>query len=185
MPFVNLELKKLTYRVVIYGIGLSGKTTTVARLNSLLANDELISVASENDRALLFTYNTGLKFKRLDVYIQVITMPGSHLNRDYIWTKMLENCDGVVIIIDSQKSRLKENILAITALRSYIKNAGGNIDNIPVILQYNKRDLPNSLTLKELNRNFGFFGWKYIETIATEKLGLLVVFETILKMIIK
>ena len=154
MPLVQHARKELHVKVVYYGPGLGGKTTNLEFVYNKVAPNsrgKLISLATETERTLFFDFlpvdlGTIRGFKtRFHLY----TVPGQvyyNASRKLI----LKGVDGVVFVADSQIERMEANIESMQNLYDNMAQHGYNLTNIPFVVQYNKRDLPNAATIREL-----------------------------------
>ncbi len=154
--FVNHSSKEVTAKVVYYGPGLSGKTTNLQYIFSVTnpkTRGELISVETEIERTLFFDLlpiNVGL-IKGYQTKFQLYTVPGQ-VFYDATRKLVLKGADGVVFVADSQELMKTANLESLENLKKNL--AGNNLDfySIPLVFQFNKRDLNNILTVEELNR---------------------------------
>jgi signal recognition particle receptor subunit beta len=154
MSMINYASREINCKLVYYGPGLGGKTTNLEFVfNKVAPNSrgKLISLATETERTLFFDFlpvdlGTIRGFKtRFHLY----TVPGQvyyNASRKLI----LKGVDGVVFVADSQIERMEANIEAMQNLYDNMAQHGYNLTTIPFVIQYNKRDLPNAATLKEL-----------------------------------
>jgi len=145
MAIINLNKQEMECKIVYYGPGRCGKTTNLDYLfksNRQMAEEDLVSIETEGDVTLFFDFvPIGLgKIKGLDVRVQLYTVPGQVR---YASTRkmVLKGVDGVVFVADSMKVRREKNMISLKDLQENLKADGINIANIPLILQYNKRDL--------------------------------------------
>jgi signal recognition particle receptor subunit beta len=154
MSFINHMSKEINCKVVYYGPGLCGKTTNlqyVFERASPNARGKMISLATETERTLFFdflplTLGTVKGFKlRFHLY----TVPGQ-VFYDASRKLILKGADGVVFVADSQAERLEANLESIENLDLNLKEHGLNMEELAYVIQYNKRDLPNAMTLEEL-----------------------------------
>ncbi len=157
MVQINFALREVNCKIVYYGPGLSGKTTNieVVHLKAPEANKgELTSIATEGDRTLFFDYMpldlgniAGMKTK-----FQLYTVPGQVY---YNSTRklVLQGVDGIIFVADSQADKLEENLESLENLRANLIEAGKDIDQIAMLIQYNKRDLPGVLDIETLNKH--------------------------------
>jgi signal recognition particle receptor subunit beta len=155
MVQINFALREVNCKIVYYGPGLSGKTTNieVVHLKAPESNKgELTSIATEGDRTLFFDYMpldlgniAGMRTK-----FQLYTVPGQVY---YNSTRklVLQGVDGIIFVADSQADKLEENLESLENLRNNLVEAGKDIEQIPMLIQYNKRDLPNALDVGTLN----------------------------------
>ena len=149
MGFINLAEKTIHAKLVYYGIGKGGKTTSLKAVHSVLcpSNEvKLVSINTDEDATLLFDFlpiNLGL-VEGFQIMIQGFTVPGQpkyKLMRKYV----LQGADAVVLVVDSQTSRLDENIQALEGLHANLRQNGLQADTMPIVMQYNKRDLDDIL----------------------------------------
>ncbi len=185
MVSINYSSREVCCKIVYYGPGLSGKTTNLQYVHSKVPSNtrgKLISLATESDRTLYFDFlpiNIGT-INGFAAKFQLYTVPGQVY---YNATRklVLRGVDGVVFVADSQPDKMEENIESLVNLEENLKEYGYNINDLPMVIQYNKRDLPGVLTVEELNAKLNTRGWPHFESSATIGNG---VFDT-LKLIIK
>lgn len=185
MVSINYSSREVCCKIVYYGPGLSGKTTNLQYVHSKVPSNtrgKLISLATEADRTLYFDFlpiNIGT-INGFAAKFQLYTVPGQVY---YNATRklVLRGVDGVVFVADSQPDKMEENIESLLNLEENLAEYGYNINEIPVVIQYNKRDLPGVLPVEQLNAQLNTRGWPYFEASATIGNG---VFDT-LKLIIK
>jgi len=160
MGFINFAEKTINAKLVYYGVGMGGKTTSLQAVHScMVARNEvqLVSIKTEGDATLLFDFlpiNLG-QVEGFKIRIQGYTVPGQpkyKAMRKFV----LSAADGVVLVIDSERSRLEENLQSLQSLKENLKANGLDPNTIPIVLQYNKRDLQDILTEAELDRQFKF-----------------------------
>ena len=155
LVFFNYSTMQMTAKVVYYGPGLCGKTTNLQYIYGHTANDsrgEMVSLETETDRTLFFDLlpidvgNIGGFSTRIQLY----TVPGQVF---YNTTRklVLKGVDGVVFVADSQRPMLQANIDSFHNLEENLAEMQLTVDSIPIVLQYNKRDLPDVLSVEELN----------------------------------
>jgi mutual gliding-motility protein MglA len=185
MVSINYATREVTCKIVYYGPGLSGKTTNLIYVHKKVpqtSRSKLISLATEADRTLYFDFlpiNIG-SINGFAAKFQLYTVPGQVY---YNATRklVLRGVDGLVFVADSQADKMDENIESLTNLKENLEEYGYDIDDLPIVIQYNKRDLPGALTVDELNARLNPQNWKSFEGEAVNGRG---VFDT-LKMIIK
>jgi len=155
MSSINFATREISCKIVYYGPGLSGKTTNLQVIHQKIPREkktEMVSLATEGDRTLFFDFlplNLG-DIKGFKTKFQLYTVPGQVY---YNSTRkvVLRGVDGVVFVADSQRSRMAENLESLQNLRQNLQEYGLNLDEMPFVLQYNKRDMENIFTLEELN----------------------------------
>lgn len=145
MAIINLKNNEIECKIVYYGPGRSGKTTNleyIFRTFKKQVTDQLVSIDTEGDRTLFFDFlPMGLgKIRGCDVRVQLYTVPGQV---QYSSTRklVLKGADGIVFVADSFAIRRDKNILSLKDLDQNLKECGLNIFKIPLVLQYNKRDM--------------------------------------------
>lgn len=185
MVSINYSAREVCCKIVYYGPGLSGKTTNLQYVHSKVPGNtrgELISLATEADRTLYFDFlpiNIG-SINGFAAKFQLYTVPGQVY---YNATRklVLRGVDGVVFVADSQTDKMDENIESLANLEDNLQEYGYNLENLPMVIQYNKRDLPNISSLDVLNSQLNQKGRPFYEASASIGNG---VFDT-LKLIIK
>ena len=155
MALFNYATKEITLKIVYYGPGLSGKTTNIQHLHAALnpANKgKLLSLSTESDRTLFFDFlpiELG-KIKEFSIRFQLYTVPGQ-VRYNATRKVVLKGADAVVFVADSQSDMRDQNIESFDNMRENLISNNINPDQIPIVLQYNKRDLKNILTIDALN----------------------------------
>jgi signal recognition particle receptor subunit beta len=164
MPIVDHATRQITCKLVYYGPGRSGKTTNLTYLHSALPSEQvgaLTSLATRRDRTLFFDYlpvdlGTVGAYK---VRFQLYTVPGQPYYRS-IRQLVLQGADGVVFVADSQRHRWEDNIDSLQDLHANLAEHGIDARVLPMVMQYNKQDLPASLAagVRELSMALNFRG---------------------------
>src|SRR5258708_789061 len=180
MVFFNYSSMEMAARVVDYGPGLCGKTTNLHYIYGHTTNDsrgEMVSLETETDRTLFFDLlplDVG-SIAGFNTRIQLYTVPGQVF---YNTTRklVLKGVDGVVFVVDSQRAMLQANLDSFRNLEENLGEMGLAVDSLPLVLQYNKRDLADIYSVEELNQVINRHGWPYYETSAVSGQG---VFETL------
>jgi len=180
VPFINFPAREINCKLVYYGPGLGGKTANLQWIYDKTGTGQkgkMISLATETDRTLFFDFlpldlGTVRGFKtRLHLY----TVPGQvfyEASRKLI----LKGADGVVFVADSQEERLDANLETLDNLREHLKEHNLDFATIPYVLQLNKRDLPNILSVEDLSKQLRVKNEDVIEATAVSGHG---VFETL------
>jgi len=145
MAIINLKKREVELKIVYYGPGRCGKTTNleyVFKHSRRLMTDEIVSIKTKGDLTLFFDFvPMGLgKIKGCDVRVQLYTVPGQVKYRS-TRKLVLKGVDGLVFVADSLEIRHEKNILSLKDLALNLKESGLNIMKMPLVLQYNKRDL--------------------------------------------
>lgn len=180
MVFFNYSTMQMAAKVVYYGPGLCGKTTNLHFIYGHTTSDsrgEMVSLETETDRTLFFDLlpiDVG-SIAGFNTRIQLYTVPGQVF---YNTTRklVLKGVDGVVFVADSQRPMLQANVEAFRNLEENLAEMGLTVDTLPIVLQYNKRDLPDILSVEELNATLNRGNWPHVEACAVSGVG---VFETL------
>jgi len=180
MSFINFATKEIMCKIVYYGAGLCGKTTNLQYIYDKTPKSQkrsIVSLATESERTIYFDFFP-LELTRIagfSVKFQLYTVPGQVY---YNATRklVLDGTDGIVFVIDSQIERLDATIFSFQNLYENVAEYKRNIIDIPLILQYNKRDLSNILSIPLLEQQFNYRNLPSIEAIAIEGNG---VFKTL------
>lgn len=145
MAFINLKNKEVQVKVVYYGPGRGGKTTNLEYINTRFkerVKSEMVSIKTYGDRTLFFDFlpfDVG-KIKGYDVRIQLYTVPGQ-VKYNATRRLVLKGVDGIVFVADSMAVRREKNLLSLKSLQENLAAHNKNIFRVPLVLQYNKRDL--------------------------------------------
>ncbi len=147
MSIINYASKEIQFKVVYYGPALCGKTTNLAYIHNQVSDTskgELVSLATAADRTLFFDFLplNAVILKGFKTRFQLYTVPGQVI---YNATRqlVLRSVDAVVMVADSQWDKMEENIESFNNLQDNLVRQGTSIDNVPYVLQYNKRDCAN------------------------------------------
>lgn len=175
--FINWKLREINLKIVYYGPSLSGKTTSLEYIHSRTNPErrgELISLKTREDRTLYFDY---MQFQMgkicgLMPRFNIYTVPGQVYYRG-TRKLVLKGVDGIVFVADSQIRRLDENIEAIQDLYKDLEELGFVPSEIPMILQCNKRDLPEIVPVPTIKEQLGLNGILTYESIAVDGVGVL------------
>lgn len=188
MALVNYAAREINCKIVYYGTGLGGKTTNLKYIHSQLApttRGELISLATETERTLFFDFlpldlGTVQGFKtRFSLY----TVPGQveyNASRKLI----LNGVDGIIFVADSDVMRRKENAESLQNMIENLAEYSLTLDNIPWVLQYNKRDLANAMSIEQLEKDLNIRAVPSFEAVASEGLGVFATLKAISKSIL-
>jgi mutual gliding-motility protein MglA len=189
MALFNYATKEITIKIVYYGPGLSGKTTNLQYLHSIFdpaKRGKLLSLATEADRTLFFDFlpiELG-KISDFSIRFQLYTVPGQ-VRYNATRKLVLKGADAIVFIADSQRVMSEQNIESLKNMHENLIANSIKSDEIPVILQFNKRDLPNILSVDELNRDLnGNMKYEYREAVAVDGKGVEDTFKRITKLVI-
>src|SRR5258707_7644052 len=169
MSIINYAQKEISFKVVYYGTGVAGKTGNLQYIYRGLPDvnrGNMVSLATGDDRTLFFGFLpvSAVTVRNFVAKFQLYTVPGQvyyNMTRKLV----LRGVDGIVFVADSQWDRLRENVESFRNLEENLKEYGYNLDEIPYVIQYNKRDLPNVAPVEYLEyllnrrgRRARFFG---------------------------
>lgn len=145
MPFINFSKDEIQCKIVYYGAGFCGKTTNLQYIYTQTMEDikgKMVSIDTKGDRTLFFDFlslSLG-KIRGFDIRVQLYTVPGQ-VHYDATRKLVLKGVDGVVFVADSLKVQRKKNIESLINLAKNLAEKGISIRSIPLVIQYNKRDL--------------------------------------------
>lgn len=189
MALFNYATKEITLKIVYYGPGLSGKTTNLQHLHSVLnpeTKGRLLSLSTETDRTLFFDFlpvELG-KIRDFSIRFQLYTVPGQ-VKYNATRKIVLKGADAVIFIADSQREMREQNIQSFENMRENLSVNNINPDDTPIILQYNKRDLSNVASVEELNSDLNRNEYNVIEACAIKGSGVEESFKLITKLLLK
>ena len=189
MVLFNYSTKELTAKVVYYGPGLCGKTTNLQWIHEKLPiknKGKMLSLATETDRTLFFDFlpiEIGT-IRGMKTRIQLYTVPGQVF---YNATRrmVLKGADAVCFVCDSQEAMLDANLESFENMRQNLEANEIDPDEIPVVLQYNKRDLPNALPIEILNERMNPRNCPFYEAIAVKGAGVEDTLKAVTKLVFK
>ena len=180
MSFINYSSREINCKIVYYGPGLCGKTTNLVYIYNKTnpeAKGKMISLATETERTLFFDFlplSLG-EIRGFKTRFHLYTVPGQ-VFYDASRRLILKGVDGVVFVADSQEARFEANIESLENLRGNLQEQGYNLDKLPYIVQYNKRDMPEVMSVEDLRKELNPTNVPDFEAIATDGVG---VFETL------
>ena len=154
MSFINYSSREINCKIVYYGPGLCGKTTNLQYIYTKTnpeAKGKMISLATETERTLFFDFlplSLG-EIRGFKTRFHLYTVPGQ-VFYDASRKLILKGVDGVVFVADSQIERMEANLESLENLRYNLQEQGYDLDQLPYVVQYNKRDLPNVASAEEL-----------------------------------
>src|SRR6187402_1107125 len=188
MPVVNPLARELVFKVVYYGPGLGGKTTTLQHVHATAKPEhrgKMVSLATPVDRTLYFDFLPIRvpHVRGLGVKLQLFTVPGQvHYNATR--KLVLTGADGVVLVYDSQSARSDANLETLDNLRENLAAHGRHVSEMPHVVQYNKRDLFDVLPIDELERQLNGAGAPSFATTATTGEGVYESLEAITRAVL-
>lgn len=180
MSFVNPASKEINCKIVYYGPGLGGKTTNIQYVYQKMsgkADNDLITLSTENERTLFFDF-LPLELGEIRGYktrFHLYTVPGQVIyeaSRKLI----LRGVDGLVFVADSQVEKMEANIDSLRDLETNLQEQGYDISTIPMVFQWNKRDLPNVMPIEEMDMRLNKWSCEAFDGMAIEGRG---VFESL------
>ncbi|MFT4841153.1 MAG: signal recognition particle receptor subunit beta [Planctomycetota bacterium] len=189
MVQINFALKEVNCKVVFYGPGMSGKTTNLEIVHQKAPEEnkgELTSISTDGDRTLFFDFMpldlgnvAGMRTK-----FQLYTVPGQVY---YNSTRklVLQGVDGIIFVADSDPDKMDENVESYGNLIENLAEYGKDIRELPHVIQYNKRDLPNALPVAEIDKIMNKFGVPTFEAVAYTGEGVFPTLKTLAAMVLE
>ena len=189
MSLINYAAREINCKIVYYGPGLCGKTTNIQYAYKKAPESKrgkLISLATEMDRTLFFDFlplELG-KVKGFNIRFHLYTVPGQvyyNASRKLI----LKGADAVVYVADSQVERMDANVESLYNLEENLKEQDLFLEELPFVIQYNKRDLPNVVSVDELEEVLNIMNVPTFEAIAIDGTGVFETLKAISKMVLR
>ena len=185
MPQLNLEAREITLKVVYYGPALSGKTTNLRQIHAKLAagmRSEMVTLDTQDDRTLYFDF-LPVEFGAegdFKIKLKLFTVPGQVLHRS-TRRVVLAGADAVVFVADSQRSASSGNAYSYRDLEANLRANGLDITQMPTVVQFNKRDLPDIKPLDEIRKAWEGTGIPTIPGAAAKGEGVIETLEALLQ----
>jgi len=189
MVLFNAATKELTAKIVYYGPGLCGKTTNLQHVYDSLPQDgrgKMLSLATQTDRTLFFDFlpiELGT-IRGMKTRIQLYTVPGQ-VFYDATRKLVLRGADAVVFVADSQAQALEGNKESFQNLIENLREQGSELEKLPHVIQFNKRDTPNALPVDVLDREINKFGAPTFEACATRGQGVRETLSGVARLVLK
>jgi len=189
MSMINYASREINCKIVYYGTGLGGKTTNLEYIYSRVNPDtkgKMISLATETERTLFFDFlpiDLG-EIRGFKTRFHLYTVPGQvyyNASRRLI----LKGVDGLVFVADSQATRAEANIESMHNLYDNLETYGYDLQTIPFAIQYNKRDMPNVLSMEELRAQINPMSVPDFEGVAIEGKGVFETLSCVSKLVVK
>lgn len=189
MSMINYASREINCKIVYYGTGLGGKTTNLEYIYSKVnpeTKGKMISLATETERTLFFDFlpiDLG-EVRGFKTRFHLYTVPGQvyyNASRRLI----LKGVDGIVFVADSQASRAEANIESMHNLYENLETYGYDLQTIPFAIQYNKRDLPETLPVDELRAQINPMGVPDFEATAVQGKGVFETLSCVSKLVVK
>ncbi len=186
---INWLSREINFKIVYYGPGLGGKTTNLEYIYQQTKSDvkgKLISLKTGDDRTLFFDFlplSMG-EIKGFSTRLHLYTVPAQVF---YNATRklVLRNVDGVIIVLDSQRARREANLESVANLQENLMEESVELKSLPHAIQYNKRDLPDLLSVEEMQKECNPFRVQHFESIATEGPGVFDTLKSVAKEVLK
>src|SRR5271166_5192908 len=188
MALVNYAAREINCKIVYYGTGLGGKTTNLKYIHSQLApstRGELISLATETERTLFFDFlpldlGSVQGFKtRFSLY----TVPGQveyNASRKLI----LNGVDGIIFVADSDATRRYDNFQSFENMKENLSAYGLSLESVPMVLQYNKRDIANAMPVSQMEQDYNSYGFPSFEAVAADGRGVFATLKALSKAVL-
>lgn len=189
MSFINYSSREINCKIVYYGPGLCGKTTNLQYIYNKTnpdAKGKMISLATETERTLFFDFlplSLG-EIRGFKTRFHLYTVPGQ-VFYDASRKLILKGVDGVVFVADSQIERMEANLESVDNLRVNLAEQGYDLDKVPYVIQYNKRDLPNAASVEELRSALNERGVRDFEATATNGMGVFDTLKAVAKLVLQ
>lgn len=189
MVLFNAATKELTAKIVYYGPGLCGKTTNLQHIYDSLPQDgrgKMLSLATQTDRTLFFDFlpiELGT-IRGMKTRIQLYTVPGQ-VFYDATRKLVLRGADAVVFVADSQAQALDGNKESFQNLLDNLREQGSELEKLPHVIQFNKRDIPGALPVELLDREINRFGAPTFEACATRGQGVRETLSGVARLVLK
>ena len=188
MSFVNRHTKEVNCKIVYYGPGLGGKTTNIQYVYQKTSGEirgNMIALSTENERTLFFDFlplNLG-EIRGFKTRFHLYTVPGQifyEASRKLI----LRGVDGIIFVADSQVEKMESNIDSLMDLEKNLMEQGLNIQEIPMVFQWNKRDLPNIVTEEDMQQKLNKWNFSAHGASALKGEGVFETLKTVSKLVL-
>lgn len=189
MALINYATREINFKIVYYGPGLGGKTTNLRWIYGELDQNtkgKMITLATEMDRTLFFDFlpvDLG-RVRGFQTRLRLYTVPGQVF---YNATRriILRGADGLIFVADSQRERREDNLDSLRNLKDNLATFDLRLHDVPYVMQYNKRDLPNLMTVAEMEELLNLNRVPYFESVATQGIGIFETLKEIAKTVIR
>jgi len=185
MPQLNLDTREITLKLVYYGPALSGKTTNLQQIHKLVsskARGDMVTLDTQDDRTLYFDF-LPVEFGReghYNIKLKLFTVPGQVMHRA-TRRVVLAGADAVAFIADSQRASASANAYSYRDLEANLRSNGITLEDVPQVVQFNKRDLPDIKPLEEVRESWKGTGIPTVPAAAVRGEGVLETFERLLE----
>jgi signal recognition particle receptor subunit beta len=189
MGTVNFHTKEIQLKIVYYGPGLGGKTTTLQFIHNSIPEHKrspLLALDTETERTLHFDFLPVAltQLRGFDLRLQLYTVPGQ-VFYGAIREIVLRGADAIVFVADSQTARQDGNRISLEDLQQNLARQGVNLEHMPMVIQYNKRDLADISPIEELEAQLNPFKAPWFPTVATQGEGILDSLKTISRLALR
>lgn len=177
MSLINMAKREINCKIVYYGIGLCGKTTNLHYIHKVVNPHDvgdMVSIDTETERTLYFDLlplELG-KVHGFQIRFQLYTVPGQVLYQQ-TRVSVLKGADCVIFVADSQASKLQENIESWNELQEQLRRLNKDVTNFPLVMQWNKRDLPDVLPISVLEKYLNPYRVPSYESVAVSGIGVI------------
>jgi len=185
---LNKSKNEIDLKIVYYGPALAGKTENLKYIYSKISpqrRGELVKIDTKGERTLYFDFMPiEIKLEPYKLKVHLFSVPGQvfyKVSRRLV----LKGFDGIIFVADSSPDRREANIQSMEEMLSNIQSDGFKIEDIPIVLQYNKRDLTNALSIEVLQNDLNRNNWPYVLAVASEGKGVIETLDLCLKLTIK
>lgn len=188
MSFVNYHTKEINCKIVYYGPGLGGKTTNIQHVyqkTSANNKNQLVTLNTTNERTLFFDF-LPLEFKNIRGFktrFHLYTVPGQ-VFYESSRRLILRGVDGIVFVADSQIERMEANIESLEGLKKNLTDHGYDLSKVPMVMQWNKRDLPNVTSEEDLEQKLNWLDCPSFPACAVKGDGVFETLKTISKLVL-
>src|SRR6476660_9353906 len=186
MVIYNAATRELTAKIVYYGPGLCGKTTNLKVLHDRLepgTAGKLLNRQTQTDRTIYFDLlpvELG-DIKGYKIRFQLATVPGQTAFNE-TRRVVLRGADGIVFVTDSRWAMLPKNLESWQNLKDNLRDNGTSFETIPIVVQYNKRDLPDVLSVEAMQEALGLSSYPFVEAVASAGRGITETFKLVSKL---
>ncbi len=187
--YIDQNRQEIQFKIVYYGPGLGGKTTNLEYIHANIdpsIRGELVSLKTKDERTLYFDFmqlELG-QIKNKKPRFHLYTIPGQ-LHYSFSRKIILRGTDAVVFVADSQPLRMDDNLDTLLDLEQKLIDQGASLDSFPWVMQYNKRDLANSMSIDEMQSKLNFLNVPYHQAIATKGNGVFETLKTAIQLVIE
>jgi signal recognition particle receptor subunit beta len=188
MSFINYLSREINCKIVYYGPGLCGKTTNLQYIYNKTnpdAKGKMISLATETERTLFFDFLPLAlgEIRGFKTRFHLYTVPGQ-VFYDASRKLILKGVDGVVFVADSQIARMEANVESLENLRTNLAEQGYNLDKLPYVIQFNKRDMPGIAPIDELRQLLNTSAVPDFEGVASTGVGVFDTLKAVAKLVL-